>query len=325
MKLPLSLLILTVLAVAPSAWSAPPRVYHVSEPVALCDTTVTYPPIGSGHCAAVEARIAVHEPRRLATGDSPAWFGIGIGDVILTARRRSDIADNIDDRRAIRLTLTLNGDTLASRDATGLDLEGGFNSYAVEWNTSSDTLTVSAGKEHLQPVFTLPIKAPEGTSTTITTKGCAEVALLVTEEAPLPRHERLAGMSPDNISTLLASAKAPAGIYTYLDRSGDPAVTRPGGRYRLAVVPDGDCFLILYMGGAEVEPDFWKPGMLKGRLHPTPFQGQYDLDWYDAHGDTIPAAADSYAVYDFAARTLAMTFPSLDGAILRFAQRQTAH
>lgn len=314
-------LLLTVLAVTLLAWSAPPRVYHVAEPAALCDTTVIYPPIGKGHCAAVEARISVDDPRRLATGNSPAWFGIGIGDVMLTARRRSDIADNIDDRRAIRLTLTLNGDTLASRDATGLDLEGRFNSYAIEWNTGSDTLTVSAGKEHLQPVFSLPMEAPEGASTTLMTQGCAEVALLVTEEAPLPRHEQLAGMSPDSISTLLASAKAPAGIYTYLDRSGDPAVTRPGGRYRLAIVPYCDSFLILYMGGAEVEPDFWKPGMLKGRLRPTPFHGQYDLEWYDAHGDTLPAAADSYAVYDFAARTLAMTFPSLDGAILRFAHR----
>lgn len=316
-----SSLLLTILAIAPFAWSTPPRVYQVSEPVALCDTAVTYPPVGNGHCAAVEARIAVDDPRRLATGDSPAWFGIGIGDVILTARRRSDIADNIDDRRAIRLTLTLNGDTLASRDATGLDLEGRFNSYAIEWNTGSDTVTVSAGKEHLQPIFSLPVKAPEGASTILMTQGCAEVALLVTEEAPLPRHERLAGMLPDSISTRLASAMAPAGIYTYLDRSGDPAVTRPGGRYRLAIVPDGDCFLILYMGGAEVEPDFWKPGMLKGRLRPTPFQGQYDLDWYDAHGDTLPAAADSYAVYDFSARTFAMTFPSLDGAIVRFAHR----
>lgn len=314
-------LLLTVLAVTLLAWSAPPRVYHVAEPAALCDTTVIYPPIGKGHCAAVEARISVDDPRRLATGNSPAWFGIGIGDVMLTARRRSDIADNIDDRRAIRLTLTLNGDTLASCDATGLDLEGRFNSYAIEWNTGSDTLTVSAGKEHLQPVFSLPMEAPEGASTTLMTQGCAEVALLVTEEAPLPRHEQLAGMSPDSISTLLASAKAPAGIYTYLDRSGDPAVTRPGGRYRLAIVPYCDSFLILYMGGAEVEPDFWKPGMLKGRLRPTPFHGQYDLEWYDAHGDTLPAAADSYAVYDFAARTLAMTFPSLDGAILRFAHR----
>lgn len=324
MKRPLSLLAAALFAVM-SVWSAPPRVYHVSEPVSLCDTTLTYPPVGSGRCAAVEARIAVDDPPRLSAGESPVWFGIGIGDIVLTARRRSDIADNIDDRRAIRLTLTLNGDTLASREATGLDLEGRFNSYAIEWNAGSDTLTVSAGKERLKPVFNIPVKAPEGASTTLIAHGCTKVALLVTEEAEQPRHERLAGMSADVISTRLASAKAPAGIYTYLDRSGDAAVTRPGGRYRLAVVPEGDCFLILYMGGAEVEPDFWKPGMLKGRLRPTPFQGQYDLEWYDAHGDTLPGGADSYAVYDFAARTLAMTFPSLDGAVLRFALRHPEH
>lgn len=315
-------LILSAIAVAVSAPAMPPRVYHVSTPTAFCDTVAAFPAVGSGRCAAVEARIAVDDPRRLATGDSPAWFGIGIGDMTLTARRRADIADNIDDRRVIRLTLTLGGDTLASRDAAGLDTEGRFNSYALEWNAAGDTLTVSAGKTRLQPVMSVPVKSPEGATATLMARGCAEVALLVTEEAPLPRAERLAGMTVGDIDAALASANVPSGLYTYLDRSGDQAIARPGGRYSLAVVPEGDGnFMILYMGGAEVEPEFWRPGMLKGRLRPTPFQGQYDLDWYDAHGDTIPAAADSYAVYDFAARTLAMTFPSLDGATLRFALR----
>lgn len=111
----------------------------------------------------------------------------------------------------------------------------------------------------------------------------------------------------------------PAGIWIPLDRENDPDYARPGGSYTLAVIPDCDTpgdYLIIYLDGAMVNNVAWKPGMIKGRLHQTPFDNIYALKWYTAAMDDAGPECNA-AIED---GILSFNFPLLNTR-LRFRPR----
>ena len=302
------------------------RVYSIAETRIFTDTCVVYGPLGREPYSAIELRLSVNEPRRLQTGSSPAWFEVHCGKLRFIARKYSPVSDNIHDGSTIKINVYSADTLIESADARGVKLNGAQNSYLLEWNDSSDTLHVYTGSERLHHVLSAPVNAPAGSdSLSLIVTGEASVSVLVTEEKDVPRQKRLAGLPSDSLDVLVARNRFnfPDGIYRYLDRAADPSIARPGGRYTLAVatVPGTPgTHAIYYVDGAEVESQFWHTGMLKGFLRATPFKNQYDLEWYDSHGNPIPGGADSYAVTDAIAATLTLTFPSLDGATIRFAR-----
>lgn len=312
-----------------AAGATPVRHYHIATPTLIADTVVAFGGNGAAApLAAVEARIAADEPARLRQGASPVHFTIGCGSTAVNVRRHTGTADNIDDGRYMAITILDRGRKAAEAITRSLDTGGGPNSYLMEWDGDTGLMTLYAGATTLDSIISLPLPPPPPDATlTIAATGAVTASLLVSEQRAVGREERLAGLSGVNIDSVTASlctAPFPEGIYYYLDRTADPAVARPGGRYELAVVADpgaDGCLSIIYLAGAEVERRFWRRGMLKGRLCPTPFRDQYDLVWYDAHGEPVAGCDDAYAVTDRAAHTLSVTFPSLDGATMRFALR----
>lgn len=99
------------------------------------------------------------------------------------------------------------------------------------------------------------------------------------------------------------------GIYTLLDYEYDDSYARPGGSYRLAILPVGDSvgFEIFYLDGAKVNPLLWSPGMKKGKLKPTPFDNVFDVEWRDAEGSLM--CHDIQAEFDPLALSLTIKFP----------------
>lgn len=297
------------------------RAYHIARETVLADTTLTFPALSERPLASIILRAAVHDPARLRRGLSPARLEIGAGEWTLRVQTRVAVDDDIDDGRTIRLSLLKAGSPVLETSCRDLAHPvSGYNTYQLDW--TGDSLLVSAGHSTASRRLAVAAIPPSG-DCTLTAAGRADVALLLAEGMPPTARERLAGLSPDEVDGAVAAApsSSPAGYYTYLDREADQATARLGGRYRLAVVPDAasaGSYLILYMSGAEVNPSLWHPGMLKGRLTATPFSGQYDLRWYDAHGNDIPGADDSFAIFEPSARTLTMRFPILE-ATVRFA------
>ncbi|MGM9803592.1 MAG: hypothetical protein ACI308_05380 [Muribaculaceae bacterium] len=96
------------------------------------------------------------------------------------------------------------------------------------------------------------------------------------------------------------------GYWSYLDRDVDENRLRLGGRYTLALVANGNGYDIIYVKGASVNSSRWKPGMIKGKLTKTRFQGQYDLIWYDA--ECKPFITDVHATMTDGA-VLTLHFP----------------
>ncbi len=85
-------------------------------------------------------------------------------------------------------------------------------------------------------------------------------------------------------SRLKRSRSKVEGVWMIYDRMLDEKLLRTGGDYKLAVVKDGDKYLMVYLGGAERRSDRWVPGMVKGILRDTPFENVYDVEWLDAGG-----------------------------------------
>lgn len=99
------------------------------------------------------------------------------------------------------------------------------------------------------------------------------------------------------------------GIYSLLDYEYDDSYARPGGSYRLAILPDvgSECFEIFYLEGAKVNPRLWSAGMKKGKLKPTPFDNVFDVEWRDAEGFLM--CHDIQAEFDPLALSLIIKFP----------------
>lgn len=122
----------------------------------------------------------------------------------------------------------------------------------------------------------------------------------------------------EDIEAYLSASDDPCECYwTYFDRNTDPLRANPGGLYTLATVSDGaGGYYILYIDGATVNNDFWRPLQVKGRLTPTVFQGHYNLLWFDSYGEAM-TQEQSAAIEN--ASLLTLNFP-LYGAVIRFSR-----
>lgn len=72
------------------------------------------------------------------------------------------------------------------------------------------------------------------------------------------------------------------GYWTFFDRELEENLLKLGGSYTLACVAEKGCYNFFYLEGASVNSKGWEPGDIKAKLTPTPFQGIYDVEWYDA-------------------------------------------
>lgn len=324
MKTLLATLLGLLCAISGSA--LPRRQYLIAEPEGLIitDSHASYPSNWSLPYSAIEIRAAAKEPAKKEAGASPVWFDLSCGDLRLHVQRHTAIADDIHDDSALRLTI-FSGDSLINTSTPeGLATDGSLNSFLLEWNVSSDTLSLYAGKDRPVLCTRLPFEVPSGAEPVeIDATGSIKVALLVAEEREPTATERLAGLDPQELDSLISrpGLEMPEGVYRYLDRSTNPAAARLGGRYSLAIFRDPKAegeYVVYYLDGAEVEPQFWQRGMIKGRLRATPFRDQYDLEWVDAHGNPLAASADSYAVVNASEGTLTLAFPTLSDATMRY-------
>jgi len=77
------------------------------------------------------------------------------------------------------------------------------------------------------------------------------------------------------------------GIWRIYDHSEDTSFASPGGDYTLGILSNDNAYDIIYLSGAIASSEYWKSGMRKGKLTPTPTPGIYRAEWLDA--DFIPA------------------------------------
>ena len=217
----------------------------------------------------------------------PAW-GMTLTDAeghrcTVSIRAAESDDDGFGTRQAIEATVEYAGETSAvkgngSRAGIGSPERIRLERINGEWDmtfTSDKTFTLPPLP--IPPTFTPDSLAISTEADRLTLRSVsitrrpdpAELATRWSDTTMLDRH-------------IARSADPLEGYWRLYDFTLEQQLIRTGGDYRLAIVRDGDGYLIVYLGGARTAAAEWHPGMIKGQLRHTPFPGIYDLVWLDA-------------------------------------------
>lgn len=94
-------------------------------------------------------------------------------------------------------------------------------------------------------------------------------------------------MSRERLTAYLAeSSDMTEGLWEFMDSDIGVEGTMVTAPLRIATLRDGAGYVIVYLGGYDTS-DVWHVMDIKGRLTPTPFIRDYDLQWYCADGETL--------------------------------------
>lgn len=226
------------------------------------------------------------EVRAAASGKKARW-GIRVGQLCILLASGRSARGNFEERPVLRMMIERDGTVLRDTMLTdGFATESGEeNSLAVTVSDRGD-LVVEGGMRRLMPLAVIPDCGVSGESpVSLFATGRLDVAMIAVETVVDPLTSTVSGWSVDALDDYLAVRRPlPEGRWAYLDAVTDEVRARRGGRYSLAIVASesGDGWDIIYLGGAAVNSDKWKPGMLKGHMRRTIFKDHYDVEWIDA-------------------------------------------
>lgn len=226
------------------------------------------------------------EVRAAASGKKARW-GIRVGQLCISLASGRSARGNFEERPVLRMMIERDGTVLRDTMLTdGFATESGEeNSLAVTVSDRGD-LVVEGGMRRLMPLAVIPDCGVSGEApVSLFATGQLDIAMIAVETVVDPLTSTVSGWSVDALDDYLAVRRPlPEGSWTYLDAVTDEVRARRGGRYSLAIVASesGDGWDIIYLGGAAVNSDKWKPGMLKGHMRRTIFKDHYDVEWIDA-------------------------------------------
>lgn len=313
------------LIMAGSILAATPAVrkqYLLYHPVELSDTVLRSHAIASPASEIViEARCAVSSDLPRHGGISKCSWGIGITgptvseSVEIEVRRHTDFIDDINGGRRLHLTATLctadSSLTIAQTDVEkGVSLTGGENTLMVVLRDRNCSIAVGDRFPSEVLSFPFPFDTNESVEPYFRCSGTVIPSVFVVESS-LDAADVL--KTTHDVDSLLKgvgfSTNRIDGLWKYLDRENDNDYARPGGYYKFATVTDSGKTDIIYLDGAEVADDKWRPGMLKGSLTSTVFLNHYDLTWMSASMENLEG--EMFADLSDDGTILTLSFPEL--------------
>ncbi|MBD5312123.1 MAG: hypothetical protein HDS13_08235 [Bacteroides sp.] len=228
------------------------------------------------------------------------------GDTVRISVKGAEIADVISSQRGLKITATYALEIYDTVLLSEISASGGTNAWQLIHNDG--TLTISGGKSDYVSRLALPLSADFIPTQIIfdtdnKTKGALITDILlmpVTSSRPPIRD--MAQLQ----NQLLQSTQRYEGYWQMFDSEFDEDLLRSGGDYRLILVAENDGYDMVYSDGARINPGFWQPGMIKGRLEGTPFEGIYNVIWYDAEGHLMDYGLKAQFESD---NTLSIQFP----------------
>lgn len=250
--------------------------------------------VPDGEIMAVEVRAANEEARvgeaKLA-GWSITWPGVEISVSF-------DFRNYVDGISSEYATITCNN--RSEKLSKGVNTSGGFNSVAIEWHPQGNVALLAGERKLIEVMILDSLPKPVGNIFVRGIGGDVTIQDIILD-LNSDSFERLRKYRPEQLLDVPR--------WEYLDRINDPRTAIIGGEYILAQVgPD-----LVYLGGAKTNPSHWKPGMLKGTLKPTGFDGYYKLKWYDSTGREMPG--ENFAEHDKSLGVLKLSFPELGASI----------
>lgn len=249
----------------------------------------------------------------------PGKDGSGVVLEVSPCSQSDPFGDTKVDALSVRVTESLSGLLLGEAMVSeGVDPYRGRNAWRLV--RAGDRWDLFAGNREYRHVlgFTSAVR-PEGVPEISSKEGKGSLEAYVCDMKSAPVDD-MRSTEADLFSAIGMCGGGPMevpGIYSMLDYEHDDAYARPGGSYRLAVVPRADSvgYSVHYLGGARLNASLWTPGRLKARLLPTAFPAVFDVEWCDAEGEWM--LCDVQAEFDRLAGTLTVKFP-YQGSSLRF-------
>lgn len=261
----------------------------------------------------------------------------GHGDTLATTVEwRNTRFGEFDDRRVLRVSCRFDGADMLDSE-TDLTLGAGDEPMSLWLRATSDGVDVYAGVLRRRYLGRMDLGGFRPDSVCVTTDRRLTLDYVYMAADRSAYGDLQTAWTVEEIfDHCRASADPLEGVWRYLDRENEPSVARIGGNYIVATVrndsiPSIDImgnqtyvrgYDILYISGAQTLSERWQPGMVKGRLRPTIFHGNYDLEWYDARcepvGDPYSVVCDNNADFDDAAtppNMLTLNFPLLRSRI----------
>lgn len=305
-------LLLTVVAVfvalSASARSTVVRKEGIRLPADSCEAV--FPSVAVD--ASMELCFEINIPRKIKSDCSQSLrVRFYSTDVTLVVAEDINSPGTLYEKRRMRVECH-DGDktvfsTVIDRD---VNLDGGENYLLVEGR--GDRYDVHIGDDRMKYCGSVEARSVSGFG--VSSDDDIDVIYFVAHaESLYPIEARVDAVEAESIAA--AGDRRPCGIWIYLDRDNDPDFARPGGEYRLAVIPsdvEGE-YLVVYLSGATVNPGKWSPGMIKGIMTATPYEGRYRLRWWDV--ELKPVGSEGQAVIE--SGILTFRFPLLRSS-LRF-------
>lgn len=310
MKFQLRLLILSFLFIQSYGISLSEEVY-LKDKILTPDSVNLFKLKDDISGLSIEARVAVTDNKE-RNGYSSAKWGVVWNyksktdyNAVELTWKNTNYGDVLDERQAeVRVIEVRNNKITTIKTKTlktDINLSRGFNTILVEVENNKCNCFIGDNKLLYIGTFN-PIDSIQG-QVGIYSSTLAKVSNLVIETTHdvkkiLKTHHTIESLK-NKFKTKVSKQE---GFWSYLDRDNNPDWAKIGGKYRLALVEIDDGFLILYVGGAEINCNGWTEGMIKGQLKKTIFKDHYDLIWYDSMFEKVDD--ESHATFDGAILTL---------------------
>lgn len=193
-----------------------------------------------------------------------------------------------DSQPAVRLKFTDNNQrTIEETLRNGISTIGNDNIWSV--SLSDNLLSLYAGDKGLKEIMSIPLNVSLFSGFGFFAGWGSDIVVsdISATVSQYPETTTLSNNIEDLQSYFKKSKDNMEGYWTLFDRELEETLLKTGGDYTLACIKDGEEYLFLYLDGAIVNKDKWKPGDIKIKLIPTPFEGIYYVEWHDAMKDIL--------------------------------------
>lgn len=202
----------------------------------------------------------------------------------------------------------------------GVDTSVGYNSLLFEWENGVAKFFV--GNNELKFVTKTDVGTNNGLCGVYANE-ILHVMSIAVDTKPNIKKKLSTDWSLEKINNhLMNSDDINEGYWEYLDRDNNDKKAKIGGRYKFALIKDGEDYIIFYIAGAVTNKSSWVPGMIKGRLRSTVFENHYDLVWYDSMFEPIETDAHADIIDDI---ILNLQFPIYESSFRLYKIRKASY